>query len=103
MTGCPVLTLHLCVTQLCIGVTKYLMQSTYKEERFILTEVSEVSVHGLLTTLLLGLWRPNTSWRGVCGGAKQLISWHFGDRERQEGLGSQYPLLGTSPSRVQSQ
>jgi hypothetical protein len=76
------------VSQLSVLMKKQLRQTTYTEER-----VSEVSIYAYIAPSLWVCGKAESTWW-----KKLLTSWWPGYKEREEGLGSQYPLLELPPS-----
>jgi hypothetical protein len=75
----------LCISQLLTTVAKYLKQSAYKEEGFILPHGFRVTNSMVLGPIALGLWLYVMV--GTCNGEGC-----GGQRERQEGTAFQHPF-----------
>jgi hypothetical protein len=67
-------------------MTKYLWQSTRKEERIIWAHTFGVSVHGQLAPLLLGQWQGYTSWWDHMGGQSCMPSGNKGKEKKSKAL-----------------
>jgi hypothetical protein len=69
-----------CVSQISVASVKHLRKSTWRKKCLLWLMVLDISVHGQLVPLLLGLWWGRTSWQGACGRTKQRSSPHEAER-----------------------